>query len=91
MAIAILNIVSLSLVLTGAINWGLVGFFRFNLVSAIFGATSAISIIIYTLIFMSALWLTFIAVYQRNKILLSVRENEKLKSSDYETRPVVTK
>lgn len=43
------------LVLIGAINWGLVGLFRFNLVEAIFGAGptgagSTVSRIIYVLV-----------------------------------------
>ena len=91
MLIAILNITALSLVLTGALNWGLVGFFNFNLVSAIFGAGSALGVIIYSLIFISAFWLTFMAIYQRNKIVLSPRENEKLMQSDYKASPATTK
>ncbi len=34
----------------GALNWGLVGLFDFNLVSALFGANSVISSVIYVLI-----------------------------------------
>jgi uncharacterized protein len=42
----------LALILTiiGAINWGLIGFFGFNLVEAIFGDNSALSRIIYGLV-----------------------------------------
>ena len=53
----IINIISYILVIVGALNWGLFGFFNFNLVSSIFsGARTAGSIIIYTLIALSALW-----------------------------------
>jgi uncharacterized membrane protein YuzA (DUF378 family) len=43
------------LAIVGAINWGLVGFFNFNLVDAIFGGgarevTSAVSRVIYALV-----------------------------------------
>ncbi len=43
------------LAIVGAINWGLVGFFNFNLVDAIFGGgarevTSALSRVIYALV-----------------------------------------
>ena len=54
----ILNIVAYILVIVGAVNWGLFGFFNLNLVSSIFsGARTAGSIIVYTLIALSALWL----------------------------------
>ena len=33
-----LNIVTLVLVIVGAVNWGLVGLFQFDLVAALFGA-----------------------------------------------------
>ncbi|MHC0038404.1 DUF378 domain-containing protein [Pseudoneobacillus sp. C159] len=39
----------------GAINWGLIGFFGFNLVAAIFGDNSAISRIIYSIVGLAGL------------------------------------
>ncbi len=54
----ILNIIAYILVIVGALNWGLFGFFNFNLVSTIFsGARTLGSVIVYTLIALSALWL----------------------------------
>ncbi len=52
----IIDKIALVLVIIGAINWGLVGIFQFNLVDAIFGAASVISRIIYTLVGISGLW-----------------------------------
>lgn len=46
----ILNYIVLTLVIIGAINWLLVGAFEFNLVDFLFGASSAISRIIYVLV-----------------------------------------
>lgn len=46
----ILNILSLALVIVGAINWGLLGLFQIDVVAAIFGPVSVFSRIIYTLI-----------------------------------------
>lgn len=44
------------LVIIGAINWGLIGFFRFDLVATIFGgSTSILSRIIYALVGISGL------------------------------------
>lgn len=41
---------ALALVIIGAINWGLIGLFGFNLVDAIFGEMSWLSRIIYALV-----------------------------------------
>ncbi len=38
------------LVIIGALNWGLVGVFNFNLVAMIFGAGSLLSRIVYSLV-----------------------------------------
>ena len=48
--------IALVLIIIGAINWGLVGFFKFNLVDIIFGSMSVISRIIYALVGISGLW-----------------------------------
>ena len=45
-----LDYILLTLVIIGAINWGLIGFFNFNLVALIFGSMSWISRIIYGLV-----------------------------------------
>ncbi len=43
--------IALALVIIGAINWGLIGFFRFDLVAAIFGGqTSAFARVVYALV-----------------------------------------
>lgn len=56
----VLNIIALTLIVIGAINWGLLGLFGFNLVGYIFGATSLIAMIIYSLVGFAGLWsLTF--------------------------------
>ncbi len=46
----ILQRVALAFTIIGAINWGLIGLLDFNLVSAIFGADSILSRIIYTIV-----------------------------------------
>ena len=52
----VIDKIALVLIIIGAINWGLVGFFSFNLVDAIFGSMSVISRIIYALVGISGLW-----------------------------------
>ena len=52
-----MDIVSLILVIIGAVNWGLVGFARFDLVAWIFGGQGAIlSRIVYTLVALAGIW-----------------------------------
>ncbi len=52
----IIDKIALVLISIGAINWGLIGIFNFNLVEAIFGGLSVISRIIYILVGVSGLW-----------------------------------
>jgi uncharacterized membrane protein YuzA (DUF378 family) len=44
------DIVAVLLVIVGALNWGLVGAFNFDLVAAIFGSGSALARIVYLLV-----------------------------------------
>jgi len=48
--------ISMILLVIGGINWGLVGFFNWNLVDAIFCQDSAVSRIIYAIVGIAALW-----------------------------------
>lgn len=52
----ILDKVALALIIIGALNWGLIGLFKFNLVETIFGGFSILSRIIYILVGISGLW-----------------------------------
>lgn len=50
--------IALTLVIVGAINWGLIGLFQFDLVAAIFGGgeqSGAFARVIYTLVGISGL------------------------------------
>jgi uncharacterized protein len=57
-----LDYTAMVLVLIGGINWGLVGFFNFNLVTAIFGAT--IGNVIFAIVGLAALY----AIYTLSKM-----------------------
>ena len=50
----LLRIITYALVIIGALNWGLVGMFGFDLIAAIFGDMSVMSRIIYSLAGLSA-------------------------------------
>lgn len=52
----IIDTIALVLIIIGAINWGLIGIFNFNLVEAIFGGLSIITRVIYILVGISGLW-----------------------------------
>ncbi len=51
-----LNLTTLLLVIVGGVNWGLIGMFDFNLVSALFGIDSILSNLIYTIVGISAIY-----------------------------------
>ena len=49
--------ICLILIIIGALNWGLVGLFQFDLVAWAFGGTAAIiSRIVYTVIALAGVW-----------------------------------
>ncbi|MFR8548241.1 MAG: DUF378 domain-containing protein [Lachnospiraceae bacterium] len=48
---------ALTLVIIGAVNWGLIGIFKLDLVNLIFGNMTWISRIIYTLVGLSGVYL----------------------------------
>ena len=52
----VIDTIALLLVIIGAINWGLIGIFNFNLVDTLFGTMSVLSRIVYILVGISGLW-----------------------------------
>lgn len=56
-----LDWIALVLVIVGALNWGLVGMFKFNLVKAIFGEDTAMTRIVYSLVGLSGLYLIYLS------------------------------
>ena len=52
-----MDTLSLILIVIGAINWGLIGIFQFDVVAAIFGGMSGVvSRIIYTVVGIAGIW-----------------------------------
>lgn len=52
-----LDKISLALVIIGALNWGSIGLFQFDIVAWIFGGQGAIlSRIVYTLVALAVIW-----------------------------------
>ncbi|MFC7370728.1 DUF378 domain-containing protein [Fictibacillus iocasae] len=44
------------LVIIGALNWGSVGLFDFNLVTEIFGSATTVTKVVYSLVGLSGVW-----------------------------------
>lgn len=57
-----LDWLALVLVLVGALNWGLVGFFQFDLVAAILGDMSMLARVVYGLVGLSAVYMAIQSV-----------------------------
>ena len=56
MPFRIINAIALTIVIIGAVNWGLIGFFGFDLVAALFGDMSGFSRIGYALVGLAGLY-----------------------------------
>lgn len=52
----VIDKIALVLIIIGAINWGLIAIFNFDLVAAIFGDMTVMSRIVYGLVGISGLW-----------------------------------
>ena len=66
--------IALILAIVGAINWGSIGLFQFDIVGWIFGGQSAvISRIIFTIVALAGIWCISL-LFRHNEILVSDRE-----------------
>lgn len=57
-----LDWIAVILLIIGGLNWGLVGFFKYDLVAAIFGDMSVVSRIVYDLVGLAALYMIFMKI-----------------------------
>ena len=62
-----LDCTALTIAIIGAINWGLIGFFSFDLVAFVFGNLSWISRIIYAIVGICGLYLITFYMYAGGK------------------------
>ncbi|MBS5880784.1 DUF378 domain-containing protein [bacterium] len=52
-----MDTLALILVIIGALNWGMIGLFQFDLIASIFGGMSTVvSRIIYTIVGLAGIW-----------------------------------
>ena len=52
----VIDKIALVLIIIGALNWGLIALFNFDLVAAIFGDMTVLSRIVYVLVGISGIW-----------------------------------
>lgn len=60
-SLSIIDWLAFILVVVGALNWGLVGFFNFNLVAAILGDMTLLARIVYGLVGIAAVYMAIFA------------------------------
>ena len=62
-----IDVLAAILVVVGALNWGLVGLFRFDLVAALFGNVTGVTRLVYVLVGAAGLFqaLQWKAIHQR--------------------------
>ncbi len=65
-----LDRICLILAILGALNWGSIGIFQFDIVAWIFGGSDALlSRIIYTVIALAGVWCISLLFRERNEII----------------------
>lgn len=62
-----LSYIALTIAIIGAINWGLIGLFGFNLVAFLFGDMTLLSRIVYILVGLSGLYLVTFYAFLANR------------------------
>jgi uncharacterized membrane protein YuzA (DUF378 family) len=60
------NVIALILILVGGLNWGLVGFFDYNLVDSLLGVDSTASRVVYAVVGVAALYKIVVAIGVRS-------------------------
>ncbi len=60
--------IAIALSVIGALNWGLVGLFKFDLVAAIFGPLSPMARVVYVIVAMAGLFLLFAASQLKREV-----------------------
>ena len=69
-----LDRIALILCIIGAVNWGSIGLFQFDIVGWIFGGQSAIiSRIIFTVVALAGIWCISL-LFRHNEVLVSDQE-----------------
>lgn len=68
-----LDAIALTVAIIGAVNWGLIGFFDFDLVAFLFGSMSWFSGIVYAPVGLSGLYLLTFYLYLTDRPVIEQR------------------
>ncbi|MBR4657760.1 MAG: DUF378 domain-containing protein [Clostridia bacterium] len=72
-----MDTITLILIVIGALNWGLIGIFQFDLVAAVFGGMSGVfARIIYTLVGLAGIWGITMLFRKRNRAGIMSEDRE---------------
>ena len=64
-----MNNTALIITIIGAVNWLLVGLFKFDLVAFLFGGqTASVSRVVYTLVGLAAIWCISLLFRERDRV-----------------------
>ena len=70
-----LDRIALLLVIIGAVNWGSIGLFQFDLVAWVFGGQDAsISRVVYTIVALAGIWCISLLFRSREELVQSSRD-----------------
>lgn len=53
------DMIAVILLLLGGLNWGFIGFFKWDVIASIFGEMSTFTRVVYAVVGLSALWRIF--------------------------------
>ena len=68
LTVKIVDRIALILVIIGALNWGSIGLFRFDIVAWLFGGqTATVSRVVYALVGLAALWCVTLLFREREE------------------------
>ncbi|MDL2288740.1 DUF378 domain-containing protein [Oscillospiraceae bacterium OttesenSCG-928-F05] len=60
--------IALVLAIIGALNWGSIGIFRFDFISAIFGQGTTVTRILFTVVALAGIWCISLLFRERDTI-----------------------
>ena len=65
----IMDRIALALAIIGGLNWGSIGIFGFDIVAFLFGGSaSAMSLVVYTIVGLSAIWCISLLFRERDPV-----------------------
>jgi len=71
----VITLISLIMLIAGAVNWFMVGAFEFNFFAWFFGGDDALALrILYAVIGVSAVWIVYVLVSNKGRLNVSMKK-----------------